>query len=181
MSLRDATQSILASEDPANWLQLADMYIGSFNQMHSSFVLPAQHKVLAPIIEAFHDDGETFIKYIKAIRDQYQPGSHKSAIQAVYRTILTRVVQQGRRARLARALAVTEAVVGRPLEPDERARVGRKLEQHWALRRLQYLKAARGKVESGRLSSDERAELLQDFWHEIDDEISRRELPMFKL
>lgn len=181
MTLRDATRTILGSESPAEWLRLADMYIGSFNQMPSSFVLPAQHAVLKPVIEAFHSSTEAFVKYIQAIRDQYQPGDQRAELQMLYRTVLTRSVQQSRRARVARAITVAETMFGRSLDPDERDRVTKKLEQYWAQRRMQFLKSARGSTDKGRLRSDERTELLKQFWAEIDGEIERRDLPMFKL
>lgn len=181
MSLRETTQAILGADDPAEWLRLADMYIATFNQMPASFVLPAQHAVLKPAIVAFHHDPATFARYIEAIRDQFPPGDKKIGLHRLYRTVLTRVVQQDRRARMARALVAVEKMIGRPLTTDERERVIHKLEQHWAYRRMQFLKAARSSTAKGRLSSDERAEMLKQFWEEIDAEIERRELPMFRL
>jgi hypothetical protein len=157
------------------------MYIGSFNQMPDAFVLPAQHAVLKPVIEAFNLDTATFVNYIRAIRDQYEPGQQKVELQRLYRTILTRSVQQSRRGRVHRAIVATEKMLGRTLDPDERDRVTLKLEQHWAHRRLEFLKSARSTTDKGRLNTDERSEKLQEFWDEIDAEIARGELPMFKL
>lgn len=173
MDIRDATRAILAAQSPAEWLRFADMYIVSSNQMPEAFVLPTEHAVLRPVIESFRGDPSLFAKYIQAIRDQYLPGEQKAELQMLYRTVLTRSVQQARRARLGRALEVVEIMHGRRLEPDERERVARNLEETWANRWMQFLKSARGSTGTGRLRADERGELLKQFWAEIDDEIER--------
>lgn len=181
MDLRAATRTILDSDEPADWLQLADMYIASFVAMPDSFVLPAQHAVLAPVVNAFYDNDVAFAEYVRALRDELPKGARRAAVHYVFRTINGRATQQVRRARMARALLVVEAMLGRKLEPDERKRVAAKLEQHWATRRREFLKAARGSTHKGRLTTDEQSALLKEFWDEIDAEIARRELPMFKV
>lgn len=180
MQLRDATRLILDSEAPADWIKLADSYISSFNKLSESFILPSAHAMLAPVINAFYDNDAAFGEYIRAIRDQLPPGHQRDELHATYRTINGRSVQQVRRARLARALLVVEAAIGRRLDPDERVRVSTKLEQHWGKRRLDYLKEARSKTLKGRVSADERSDLVHTFWDTIDAEITRGDLPMFK-
>lgn len=86
------------------------------------------------------------------------------------------VVQQSRRLRLGRALEVVDVICGQRLEPDERERVARNLEETWAQRRRDYLQAARSKTSTGRLSSDERAEQVRAFWEMVDGEIARGEV-----
>lgn len=181
MSLREATRQILDSDRPAEWLRLADLYMNTYNQMPETFVLPAQHAMLKPVIDTFKSDLERFVLYVQAIRDQYGPGEKRVELQKLYRTILVRQMQQSRRSRVGRALKVVETMLNRGLGPDERERVSRKLDQHWARRRQLYLEGARRGTDKGRLSSDERSELLNEFWAEVDAEIDRRELPMFKL
>lgn len=180
MSLREATKEILDSDNPAELLRLADMYIESFNKMPEAFVLPAKHVILRPVIEAFSDDLDAFVRYIHAVREQFPPGLKRADLQMFYRTILTRSVQQSRRQRLSRAVAVMEQVVGRRLEREERERVAKRLEQNWASRRMDFLKSHRGATDKGRLRSDERSELLEEFWGQIDAEIAQRDLPMLR-
>jgi hypothetical protein len=181
MGLRGATQAILSSDKPAEWLKLADMYINSFNQMPEAFVLPAKHAILKPVIEAFHNDLETFVRYTQAIRDQLPPGEDKVDLQHFYRTLITRSVQQSRRARMNKALESVEKALGRTLDHEERERVAVRLERHWAMRRRELLKHARSATPSGRVSTDVQAEMLKEFWQEIDREIDNRELPIFNI
>lgn len=181
MTLRDSTRYILNAERPEEWLHLADMYIGSYNQMPDAFVLPADHAILQPVIAAFHNDIDAFIAYIEAIRNHYPPGDQRLSIHTLYRTILTRSIQQSRRDRRARALAAVERAMNRKLDADEREAVGNKLEQRWASDRREFLKSHRALSVNGRLSTDVRAALLKQFWAEVDDAIARGDLPIFKL
>jgi len=45
------------------------------------------------------------------------------------------------------------------------------LENDWAKRRLVFLDAQRDKFKSGRISVEDRVELLAEFWNDIDTEI----------
>ena len=181
MDLREASRFIVESDQPAEQLRLADMYIHSFNQMPQSFVLPADHAILKPVIEAFHDDIDLFVKYVRAIRDQLPAGDDKVDVQHLYRTLVTRTVQQARRARIHRALEVVESIVGRQLDQDERDRVATKLERLWAYKRMEVMKQARGDTTKGRLSSDVRADVLKGFWDAVDRDIENRHLPIFNI
>lgn len=180
MNLREATRVILASKKPDEQLKLADMYIDAYNKMPSTFVLPAQMAALKPLVDTFHANLDSFTRYARALRDALPPGSERSAMHQFYRTLNTRLVQRVGRSRDARALAVVEEMLHRELDPDERDRVLVKLNQFWSRRRREFLEAARRSTEKGRLNTDERSTLLVEFWAQIDEEIERRELPMFK-
>lgn len=181
MTLREATRHILDSEEPAKWLELADMYMKSYKQLPDVFVIPADHAILQPVVAAFHADPEAFIDYIKAIRDMTQPGDERIKLHDLYRTIITRRVMGVRRQRVQNALRAVERALNRPLDPDEAARVSTKLEQHWAKRRRDFLKSQRALTAKGRLSTDVQNSVLKQFWSEIDEEISRGDLPIFSI
>lgn len=181
MTLREATRHILDSDDPLNWLELADMYIGSYNQMPDSFVLPAEHAVLQSVIAGFHSDMDAFADYIRAIRDQYPPGDDKVKLHGLYRTVFTRQVQKARRQRVQKAIEQVERALNRKLEYDEWVRVTAKLEQYWAKRRREFLKSQRALTAKGRLSTDVQNTVLKQFWAEINAEIDRGCLPIFNL
>lgn len=100
----------------------------------------------------------------------------RSDISLLYRIARDRMLQKSRRLRLGHALEIVEASCGRRLEPHERERVARNLEETWARRRREYLKAARSKTSTGRLSSDERGEQVRAFWEMVDGEIARRDV-----
>jgi hypothetical protein len=87
-----------------------------------------------------------------------------------------RYVQQVRRERADRAIAKAQELYG---DTDFHTRLQwvSKLEHSWAQRRLDFLAKHRGRSENNRISSDERAELLAEFWDEIETEIHNGELP----
>lgn len=176
MELRDTTRAILKSTTPAVMLKLADKYIEAYNEMPEAFVLPREHVILLPIIEVFHDSLGDFVEYIKAIRNNLS-GVEKTDVHEFYRTISTRHVQQVRRKRAERALESLTKTIGRQLEQDEKVRVVKNLEKHWGARRTAMLKQASGE---GDLTVNVRAQLLVDFWKQIDKEIEDGDLPMFK-
>jgi hypothetical protein len=172
MALREFTDWLLEQKSPAKWLNLTDAYIQTFKKVGSStFVLPKEHAKLKGGLEAFVDDPTTFVEYTKAVRDSLE-GHAKAEVHAVYRTLLTRDMQSSRRERMNRALKVYEAANGKIAD-----RLGylKFLEQAWAKERLEYMKKYRyGKQ---RLTTDERNEVLLEFWQMIDDRISNGELP----
>lgn len=176
MELRDTTQAILDSGNPAALLRMADKYITLYNSSPELFVLPRDHVILRPIIEVFHDNLGDFVEYVKAIRNVLE-GVTKADVHEVFRTIATRHIQQVRRGRAERAIRVIERLLNRGLDADEKSRLVRKLEQHWGARRIALLKHHKA---SGRLSVDERAVLLKEFWDQVDKEIDEGDLPMFK-
>lgn len=176
MELRETTQAILDSDNPAVLLKLADRYVEMYNASPEVFVLPREHIILRPIIEVFHDNLGDFVGYVKAVRNVLA-GVAKSDVHEFYRTVSTRYVQQVRRARAERAVKAVERMLGRSLEPDEKVRLVKKLEQHWGARRTAMLKHAKG---SSRLSIDDRTVMLKEFWDQVDKEIDEGDLPMFK-
>lgn len=121
-------------------------------------------------------DPNAFVQYYLKTQDQLQLCDRWGEVHFLYRLIHSREVQKSRRLRLERALEVVEAICGRRLEPDERERVARNLEETWAQRRSESLKAARSKTSTGRLSLDERAEQVRAFWEMVDGEIARGEV-----
>ena len=114
-TIRDATYAILDSEHPDGWLRLADTYIGNYNALPKSFVLPREHATIKPIIDVYYNDLAGFVEYIKAIRDTLT-GEPKRTVHELYRTISTRYVQQVRRRRADNALRAVEKALGRPLD-----------------------------------------------------------------
>ena len=176
MDIGEATKVILAAQSPVEWLRLADMYIMRSSQAQGEFALPAEHAVLSPVIESFRSDPNAFPHYILEIRDRLQPGDRRRDVNLLYRITRDRILQQSRRLRSGRALGVVDVICGRRLEPGERERVARNLEQHWAQRRSESLKAARSKTSTERLNLDERAEQVRAFWEMVDGEIARGEV-----
>ena len=64
-----------------------------------------------------------------------------------------------------------------PDEYDKKMAYAKKCVQSWMTRRATLLTSYRMETEAGRLSTEEREEILEDFWKGIDQEIKRGELP----
>jgi hypothetical protein len=171
MSIHETTNVLLMNTDrTATWLNLADKYIQSYNENPSHFVLPKAYRFLLPLIESYANNLEGFLQYLIGIRDSLprSSGAYKD-VQALYRRVNGRYTQQVRRERSNRAIAKAEEKYG-AIDFHTRQKWVADLEHEWAQRRLGFLdKASRGK----RLSIEERAELLAEFWDGIDTEISK--------
>lgn len=176
MTVQETTDYILNSDKPAWWLKVLDVYVQQYNHMPSSFVLPHEYRILEPVLAAIARKPEKLPAYIKAIRDTLPRGPLAQDVNALYRTVMTRIVQQERRARMARALDKAADLFG-PLDKDQRLRYESKLFTLWGRRRQELLSRAANHTASSRLSVEERAEILALFWKDIDDEIEAGQLP----
>jgi hypothetical protein len=176
--LSDATNFILsAPESAARRLALADKFMQAYVDDPASFVLPSQYRHLKPIIDAYALDLEGFVHYLLGVRDSFDKDSLAfERVQTLYRRVMGRHTQQVRRERADRAIAKAHELYG-PVSFHKRLQWQADLEHWWAQRRLEYLAKARAKTENNRLSSDERNDLLVEFWYAIDTEINEGNIP----
>lgn len=181
MELREATAWMLKEPSPAKWLRLADTYIQAYNRVPNQFVLPRDHLVLKPVIDAFALDTAAFAAYIRAVRD----GSHGEQfdeLHDLYRTVSVRALQTQRRNRFRKAalLAVpaVEKALGRPLHYDDEVVVAKFIEQKWAAMRMEAMATARAERKNNRLSTEDRALVLEKFWRELDEALERGTVPL---
>lgn len=173
MSLPELTDHLISDPQAADKLRLADSYILQLQRMGRNFVLPAEHTILEPIIERYGKNLPKFVDYVKSLRDSVPARTNSHiALHELYRMLEVRIVQQQRRDRARRALAWLEKEQPR-LTSEQKTRWVRKLEQEWGKERMEYLEAHRKKTGTGRLSSEERQELLDEFWQEKDAEIAK--------
>ena len=181
MDLRETTSYLLRLPDVGAWLKLADNYIQTYNRLPERFVLPADHALLQPVIEAFAKDGEAFSTYIRALRDATD-GVAYDELHALYRTVSVRVLQVVRRTRLRRAVMLLlpqlEPLLGRSIGYDDQQRVAKFLEQCWGAMRMAAMSEQRISQQSKRLNTDDRGLLLGDFWKQLDLEIDKGEVPL---
>jgi hypothetical protein len=181
MNLREATGFLMRAHDIGRWVELADNYIRLYNKMPASFVLPSDHSVLKPVIDAFAADAHAFCDYIRALRDG-SSGAAYDELHYQYRTISLRTLQNERRKRVKKAvdqiLPTLEKKLDRPLTYQEKQSVGRVVEQVWGIERMRVMSDERALRRSDRLSSEERSEVLITFWRSIDDKLEKGE-PVF--
>lgn len=181
-TLPECTNTLLRSPDKLkDWLSIADKYMQTYAENPGSFLLPRAHEFLKPLIEAYANNLEGFTEYLVGIRDCFdrQSAAFKD-VQAIYRRVNGRYIQQQRRARMDRAIAKAEELYGR-IPFLERMQWIAALEHAWANRRLDFLEANRRRYKSDRLPSEDRVELLAEFWEQIDNEIYEGKLPPWNL
>ena len=154
-------------------LRLVDSYIAHRERAGRKFVLPPTHSELAPLIEQYSSNFPRFVQYVKDLRDTVEPRSEAYiSLHELYRTLEVRLVQQQRRDRARRALDVYEKRNPKA-SYEEKVRWMRRVEQAWGRRRMAELEAHRRRTATGRISTEEREEILKGFWEQVDDEIKR--------
>lgn len=177
MSLPELTDHLISDPQAADKLRLADSYILQIQRMGRTFVLPEEHALIEPIIERYSKSLPKFVAYVRDVRDTVAPRSTSYiALHELYRTLEVRMVQQQRRDRARKALAWLESRYPK-LTVDQKNRWVRKLEQQWGRERLDFMEKYRNKTASGRLSTEEREEVLKEFWQEVDAEVAAGKLP----
>jgi len=171
MDFREATRILMRQPDIARQLRLADSYIQAYNRMPDSFVLPADHVILKPIIEAFAANTSAFAQYIKTLRDASDSHDYDE-LHDLYRTIDMRSLQAERRSRIRKAVALLMPEFSRALEREltyeEQLKMARFIEHRWGAMRLAHLDQERRKHNSKRLPAEERATSLSQFWKSIE-------------
>jgi len=182
-TLMDATQYLLSSRTPADDLRLADAYIRMWMSQPAAFVLPKDHRHLEPIINAFAGKLDRLHKYIRAVRDElaHMHGLRSEQyieVQELFRMLEVRLVQQRRRERAAQVVAWLHKHHPKSTSAGRLAYIKR-LEQSWSKLRLQILKAHRKQM-GGRIPEDVRADLLDEFWRNVDDQIGNGDLPPYE-
>lgn len=181
MDLREATTTLLRAADIARWLKLADSYIQAFNRVPESFVLPAEHAVLKPIIESFASDTGAFAKYIRALRDA-NDGAAFDDLHDLYRTVDMRALQAERRARIRKAVLLLvpmmERAIEREMPYEDHLQAARFVEGRWGMMRLDHLAAERRLRNTKRLPTEERSIALERFWGDIDRALEEGHVPL---
>lgn len=171
MSTREVTEQLLNDPGIADKLRLVDDYIVHRQRAGRRFVLPEEHGQLEGLIEEYGSNFARFVEYVRRLRDTVPPRSEVYvSLHELYRTLDVRLVQQQRRDRAKRALEVYERKHPRATY-DEKMKWLRAQEQSWGRRRMAVLDNYRRKTAEKRLSTEEREDILKEFWRGVDDEI----------
>ena len=177
--LNEATNQLLRTPSKVgDYIQLVDNYMQTYKENPSLFAIPKPHSFMQPLVLAYAADPEGFISYLVSLRDNFAKSeSAWETIQKQYRRINGRYVQQQRRERASRAAAKAEELYG-PTDYHSRLQWVADLEHSWATRRLSFMDQHRGKAKQSRIDTETRAELLEEFWEMIDNEIKEgKEIP----
>lgn len=181
-TLPETTRSLLRNPDKiTDWLSIADKHMQTYADNPELVVLPKAHEHLLPLIECYAKDLEGFTAYLLELRDNFDRNSAPfKDIQAMYRRVNGRFVQQSRRERINRAVSKAEELYGR-IPYTQRMQWMADLEHDWARRRLAFLETQRKRLRCERLSTENRTELLLEFWDAIDTEIYEGNIPPWNL
>lgn len=176
--LSAVTETLLRNPDKVEeWLTIVDKHMTSYEDNPDVFLLPKAHEFLKPLIEAYSNHLEGFVQYVLELRDNFDRRSLQFVqVQAIYRRLNGRYVQQSRRERMARAIIKAEALYGE-IPYTKRMQWMAEQEHIWAQRRLAFLEQQRKRLKLDRLSTDLRTEMLLEFWDIIDTEIYEGNLP----
>ncbi len=181
MDFREATRALMRRSDIASQLRLADSYIQAYNRVPDQFVLPADHAILKPIIEAFASNTSAFAQYIKTLRDASESKDYDE-LHDLYRTIDMRALQSARRSRIRKAVAVLlpefSAALGRDLTYEEQLKAARFIEHRWGAMRVAHMSEERSKHNKGRLPAEERTTSLSQFWSNIETSLENNNVPL---
>lgn len=177
MSLPELTDRLAVDPQVAEKLRLADSYMLQLQRMGRNFMLPDEHSILQPLIDRYGKNFSKFVQYVKDVRDTVPPkSSNYIALHELYRMLEVRLVQQQRRERARKALNWLEKNHPK-LSFEQKQKWVRKLEQQWGRERMQTLDMARRKTARGRVSTEEREEVLEEFWAEVDERVEKGDLP----
>lgn len=178
LPVTEVTESLLRNPDKlTDLLTIADKHMQTYQESPELFMLPKAHEFLLPLIETFASDLEGFTFYLIELRDKFDRSSKQFVeIQKIYRRINGRHVQASRRDRIRRAVAKAEDQWGE-IPFTLRMHWMAKLEHEWAQRRLVFLDHARQRLKTERLSTEQRTEVLLEFWDIIDTEIYEGNIP----
>lgn len=182
-TLGEATDFLLRCNTPADWIELADGYMQQYNKNPDRFILPREHVVLLPLIEAYALDFTRWIRFVRSLRDELfevegRNGARYRAVHAAFRTLEVRYVQQERRERIRQAVAWLESEYP-ALTTDQKKLWVKRLEQLWMKQRRAWLTGHR-KQRGTRLTLDEQRQVLDEFWADVDDNIKQGNLPKYE-
>ncbi len=183
-TLLEASYTLIRAPDPAQTLRLIDHYLDLWEKDSEAFILPRQYRHFAPIIAAYAGKPDRFRNYVRVIRDEalaaYGALSSKyNDLQALVRMLDARAAQRLRRERtLAAGAWIREQ---RPdLSSEQRSVWLRRLERRWSQERLEYLKQARRVRKVDRLSMDEQRDILDAYWADLAERVTRGDLPTYE-
>ena len=176
--LSAVTETLLRNPDKVKeWLTIVDKHMTSYADNPEVFLLPKAHEFLKPLIEAYAHNLEGFTQYLLELRDNFDRRSLQFVeVQAIYRRLNGRFVQQSRRDRMARAIIKADTLFGE-IAYTKRMQWVAELEHVWARRRLAFLEQQRKRLKQDRLSTELRTEMLLEFWDIIDTEIYEGNIP----
>ena len=169
-TMRELKEWIL--EDPAErlrYLKLGDEQAMMYERNPETFILPAAYAPCEPVVTTFFGDPFGYAKWLRKFRDDYfERGSDGGKFLS---ELAAHIEPRGmnKRVRLVEEDAILAAQRSGKLADNPRAVALFKLQLRKRLKaeRQERLKAARARTQAGRLTLEERSEIIVHFWDEV--------------
>ena len=179
LTLDEACDYLIRAPKRAELIAAVDELILSYRKNPKVFVMPNYYNHLVVLVETFAEDEVGWREWIKELTAVFPKKSdERMELQAmVKRKIESRVDAYVRRQRQEAAALARERRYGPFLEPGERTAYKTKNHALWALQRKLALARYRRDTGQSRVPQDERDELFDDFWQQVDDLIRTDQVP----
>lgn len=171
-----ATQWILSRRNPQEYVVLADTYMEMYNRSPTNFIVPLEHEALVPVIKEFHNKLGKFVGYVRDLRDAV-PKEQYADMHEMFRRVQSRYTQIERRRRLAKAVSLIEENLHKTFTYGQKKSVEKWLELYWGRERTTRLDDVRTASKNHRLSTEERAEICDLFWADLDNKLKHSIVP----
>jgi hypothetical protein len=158
-------------------LEMADEYLQMYDRLGDKLVIPKEHAFARPVVEYFAGAPEEYAKWLRKLVDDLPKSEARRQCHELFRRVNMRHVQRVRRERIGQAV---HTAVNLGIIPDEylvKERYARRCTLVWGAKLKALQNAARASNPHKRLSHEEDDMLREDFWSDVEAQISRGELP----
>lgn len=180
-SLKDLREWVL--DDPDNRafaFKVADHYLVKYDEDPKMFrPIPKDDAFVKPVVEAFAGDSSAYASWLRKLARNYL---HRGSEAAVVIGEVAKVAQCrgiNRRKRMIELEAIRQAVIQGKIKdtPLEKTRYKRRVSEYIKREYKLLLDGERRKTKNGRISLDEREELITKYWDDLLQSFAAGEIP----
>lgn len=159
--------------------KVADHYLVKYDEAPELTVVPREHIYVKPVVEAFAGDSLAYVKWLrKLMANHLERGSSAAMIIGdVAKDAQSRGIN--RRKRLLETEAIRQALGKRMIEdsPMQKARYKRRVSEWIKKDYKAHLDSHRKNTKNGRLSIEERDELITKYWDDLAQRFASGDVP----
>jgi hypothetical protein len=169
-SLKDLREWFLADpEVNAPVFKIADYYLVKYDENAEAFLIPHDHAFVKPVVEAFAGESMAYAKWLRKLTGNYLVKGSPPAviIGEVAKAAQCRGIN--RRKRYLEGEAIRQAVIKGMIQdkPVDKQRYKRRVSEVIKREYKALLDGVRAKTKGGRISVEERDEIVTAFWDEL--------------
>lgn len=167
-TVEDVFDWLLQQHDRAEKIFDVDFQISSYRKNPERYILPNACKWMTALIEAYGDDWEAWLQFVRRVTDEFDKRSEdRMALQKVYRGIDSRVDGQLRRERGERGINAHKVTHGEFESRADELAYAKYMTRIWKLGRMNALAAYKNARSLDKVPAEERREVFNQFWDEI--------------